>query len=188
LSLCRAVRARFAPPRYRHVLGVARMAEKLARRYGASTLKARTAGLLHDVARQWSPDELLAYAAVHGLAIDDAERAAPVLLHARVGADVARREFGVDDRDTLAAIETHTVAVTGMSDLQKIVFIADSCEPSRRFEGRAALEAAAFVSLDAGMRAGLQSSFEHLKARGIPIAPHSVEVYDQLIGHDEKAI
>ncbi len=188
MSLCAAVRGRLAPQRYRHVLGVARMAEKLARRHGVSTLKARTAGVLHDVARQWNPDELLAYAAVHGLAIDETERAAPILLHARVGADVARREFGVDDRDTLAAIETHTVAVPGMSDLQKIVFIADSCEPSRRFEGRAALEAAALVSLDEGMRACLSSSFGYLQARGIPIAPHSLEVYDQLIGHDEKAI
>jgi predicted HD superfamily hydrolase involved in NAD metabolism len=184
--MCRAVRARVLEPRYRHVLGVARTAEKLARRHGASRANARIAGVLHDLARHWEPAVLLAYAREHHLPISEHERIAPVLLHAKIGADIARREFGVSDADTLAAIETHTVAVPGMSDLQKILFLADTFEPSRRFEARAALETIALRSLDEGMLACLKASIDYLLARDVPIAPSTVEVYNTLVQRNGK--
>jgi len=175
------VRSRLAGARYKHVLGVARMGEKLARRHGLSMQAARTAGMLHDLAREWTADDLLAYAREHRIAISEIEAAAPVLLHAAVGADIARREFGVMDEDVLAAIATHTVAVPGMSPLQKVVFLADSFEPSRTFAGRASLEAAAMRSLDEGMLACVKASMEYLLARGVPIAPQTLEVYNDLV-------
>jgi predicted HD superfamily hydrolase involved in NAD metabolism len=184
--MCRAVRARVPVQRYRHVLGVARAAEKLARRYNASRAGARVAGVLHDLARHWEAGAVLAYARDHGIPVTEEERAAPVLLHAKIGADLARREFGVADADTLAAIRTHTVAVPGMSDLQKILFLADTFEPSRRFEGRAALEAAALRSLDSGMLACLKASMEYLLGRDVPIAPSTVEVYNTLVQRNGK--
>jgi predicted HD superfamily hydrolase involved in NAD metabolism len=179
--MCRAVRARLPEQRYRHVLGVARCAERLACRHGASPARARVAGVLHDCARHWDAEALLAYARGHDLSVSEHERAAPVLLHAKIGAGIARDEFGVSDPDTLAAIETHTVAVPGMSDLQKILFVADTIEPSRRFEGRAALETIALRSLDDGMLACLKASIDYLLARDVPIAPSSVEVYNTLV-------
>ena len=179
--MCKSVRARLTSARYRHSLGVARTAEKLARRYDVPRVKARIAGVLHDLARPWTPDELLAYAHEHGLAPSKTEQMAPLLLHARVGVDLARREFGVTDADTLAAIATHTVAIPGMSDFQKIVFMADTFEPNRRFEARAALEAAALRSLDEGMLACVKASIDYLLRREVPIAPETVEVYNQLV-------
>ena len=165
---------------------MARTGEKLARRYNVAREKARIAGVLHDLARVWRSDDLLAYAREHHMAVSAFERSAPALLHARVAADLARREFGVTDGDTLAAIETHTVAVPGMSDLQKIVFMADTFEPSRRFEGRAALEAAALRSLDEGMLACLKASLEYLLLREVPIAPQTLEVYNDLVQRNGK--
>lgn len=181
LRMCRIVRARLPAARYRHVLGVARTAERLARPYGTPRDAARAAALLHDIARHWPPDALLAYAREHGLAVDESERSAPVLLHAKVGADIARREFGVTDADVLAAIATHTIPVPGMSQLQKIIFLADTCEPSRTFAARAALEAAALRSLDEGMLACVKASIEYLLAREVPIAPQTLEVYNALV-------
>ena len=157
------------------------MGEKLAWRYGVSREDARTAGVLHDIARPWSAEKLLDYAREHGLRIDAHESAAPVLLHARVGADVAKREFGINGADILRAIETHTVAEPGMSALQKIVFIADTVEPARRFQGRAGLEAAAFRSLDEGMLACIAASLEYFRERGVSVAPQTMEVYTQLV-------
>lgn len=162
------------------------MAEKLARRYGMTREGARQAALLHDIARQWPPDALLAYAREHELPVNESERTAPILLHAKVGADIARREFGVTDEDVLAAIATHTVAVPGMSDLQKIIFMADTFEPTRSFPARPALEAAALRSLDEGMLACVKASIEHLLAREVPIAPQTLEVYNDLVRRNGK--
>ncbi|MBV8222087.1 MAG: bis(5'-nucleosyl)-tetraphosphatase (symmetrical) YqeK, partial [Candidatus Eremiobacteraeota bacterium] len=130
------------------MLCVARTAEAFARAHDASRSAARTAGILHDIAREWTPAALLEYAREHRLPVDDFERAAPLLLHAKVGADIARREFGVTDPDTLAAISTHTVVQPSMTELQKILFVADTVEPTRTYEGRAALAATALRSLD----------------------------------------
>jgi predicted HD superfamily hydrolase involved in NAD metabolism len=185
LALCSAVRESLPHKRYRHVLGVARTAERLARRYGSSPQSARVAGLIHDIARAWSPEKLLDYAKSHALAIADNERRSPVLLHARVAAHVARERFGVDDPDTLAAIEHHTIAVPNMSDLEKILYIADTIEPSRTFPGRAALEQAAHRSLNEGMLACIEASLEHLKHNGIPAAPATIALYHQLVTQRE---
>lgn len=161
------------------------MAERLARRYGASSQKVRVAAMIHDLARAWPAQEQLDFMAARGLSVSDEERRAPVLLHARIGALLAHDRFGVDDAEMLAAIEHHTIAQPGMSDVEKILYIADSIEPSRTFPGRAALEAAAFRSLDEGMLACIKSSLEHLKNSSVMAAPQTLAAYDQLVTQRE---
>ena len=167
--------------RFRHSLGVARMAERLAARHNASTGSARLAGLLHDVARTWSSDELLGYAAAHDIPVGVEAQAAPVLLHAAIGADIARNEYHVEDPAVLGAIAHHTVAAPGMSDLEKIVYLADTFEPSRVYPGRSALEAAAFRSLDEGMLLGLKASMDHLASRNLKPLKETMALYDQMM-------
>jgi predicted HD superfamily hydrolase involved in NAD metabolism len=187
VALCRAVRERMPAARYRHVLGVARAAEKLAARHGASPHGARIAGIVHDIARHWPPEELLAYARKHGMDVSPVERAEPVLLHARVAAEIAHTDFGIDDPEVLAAIASHTVARPRMSVLEKCVYVADSVEPSRTFADRAVLAELAERDLDAGFFAALQSSIRHLTRVGVPIAPETVEVYNEMVSHAEQA-
>jgi predicted HD superfamily hydrolase involved in NAD metabolism len=136
---------------------------------------------VHDVARTWSSAELLSYATAHDMRVSDAERAHPVLLHAQIGADVAQREFGIDDPEILGAISRHTVAVPGMTRLEKIVYEADTFEPGRDYPGRARLEATALRSLDEGLLACVASSLDYLKARRIPPAPETLALYDELV-------
>ncbi len=185
LALCRTVRASLPHDRYRHVLGVARTAERLARRYGVSTHKARVAAMIHDIARMWSAQRLGDYMRRNGLAISAAEQSTPALLHARVGAHIAHGQFGVDDPLMLLAIERHTVAVPGMSDLEKILYIADSIEPSRTFPQRAELEAAASRSLNEGLLACIRSSMEHLTHNGITVAPETQALERELVQRGE---
>lgn len=173
--------------RYRHSAGVARAAEKLAVRHGVSPLRARVAGVVHDVARTWTGDRLLEYAADHGMPVSEEERAAPVLLHAAVGADIARRELGITDERTLQAVRHHTVARRGMTDLDKVVFLADTFEPSRTFAERASIEAASFHSLDDGMRASIELTIDHLRSRGARVAKETMALYDEIVRRDAAA-
>jgi predicted HD superfamily hydrolase involved in NAD metabolism len=170
----RAVRAALHQRhRYAHVLRVARMAEALARAHGVDPLRARVAGLLHDLARLYSADRLLRECAERGLPIDAFEREHPVVLHARLGAELARERFGVDDPDVLSAIRKHTLADAVMSPLDKVVYLADGLEPGRDFADRAVLAALAFEDLDAAMRAVLASSIAYLRERGLSVAPQT---------------
>jgi predicted HD superfamily hydrolase involved in NAD metabolism len=171
----RAVREAFDQRhRYLHVMRVARMAEQLAAAHGVDPLRARVAGLLHDLARLYPAERLLRECAERGMAIGDFERANPIVLHARLGAELARERFGVDDPAVLSAIRKHTVADRVMTPLDVVVYLADGLEPGRTFPERPVLAALAFHDLDGAMRALLLSSIAYLSARGLTAAPETL--------------
>jgi predicted HD superfamily hydrolase involved in NAD metabolism len=172
IDLCKRVRASIGQRhRYAHTLRVTRMAVRLARRHGEAPDRARLAGMLHDLARLYSPERLLGECEARGLPIDSFERANPKVLHARLGAELAREQFGVRDEGVLSAIRAHTLATPDPSRLDEIVYLADSLEPGRDFEERADLEKLAFLDLDAAMNATLQSSLSYLTSTGHTLAP-----------------
>jgi len=117
--------------RRHHILRVEAMARQLAKDHGLDQERAAWAGLLHDLAKCFQPAQLLAMARAEGLPLDPVDQANPHLLHAEVGAIVARDRFGVQDRQVLAAIANHTLGRPGMDALSCVVFLADSLEPGR---------------------------------------------------------
>lgn len=117
--------------RVRHVLNVERMAVDLAKIHHLDVEKAAQAGLMHDLAKYFKPQTLLEMAQSAGLDIDAVDRANPHLLHADVGAIVAREQFGVNDPQVLQAIANHTLGSPGMDSLSCIVFLSDTLEPGR---------------------------------------------------------
>jgi len=114
-----------------HILRVETMAIALAEHHQVSPQKAAQAGLMHDLAKFFKPDRLLALADAEGIKIDAVFADNPHLLHADVGAIVARDELGVEDREVLEAIANHTLGTPAMSPLSCIIFLADSLEPGR---------------------------------------------------------
>ncbi len=117
--------------RVEHILRVEEMAIALAERHQVSAHKAAQAGLMHDLAKYFQPQRLLELAIANGLDVDAVFRENPRLLHADVGAIVAREEFGVNDEEVLRAIANHTLGAPGMDDLSCIIFLADTLEPGR---------------------------------------------------------
>jgi predicted HD superfamily hydrolase involved in NAD metabolism len=161
--------------RYAHSVRVARLAERLAAAHGEDTARARTAGMLHDLARLWDAKRLVRECETRAMPIDAFERETPIVLHARLGAELARENFGVDDPTILSAIAHHTVGARAMSRLDAIVYLADALEPGRDYPERASLERLAFANLDDAMVAVIRSSFAYLRGRNLPIAPQTLE-------------
>lgn len=161
--------------RFAHSVRVARAADVLAQRHGADASRARLAGLLHDLARLFSPERLIAECRARSLSIDAGERAHPVLLHAKLGAALARERFGIDDPQVRSAIEKHTTGAGKMSKLDCIVYLADSLEPGRSFEQRPILWKIALEDLNAAMRGVLLAAMRHNLRKGVPIAPPTLE-------------
>ncbi len=179
-ALAKAVRAHLAlDHRYEHVLRVARLAERLASAHGVAPERARLAGMLHDLARLYPAERLLRECAARGLAVDAFERRNPIVLHARLGAELARERFGVNDEGVLSAIRKHTVAAAEMSPLDEVVYLADGLEPGRPFAERGALERSAFEDLSAAMLATLETSGAYLAERGLEIAPQTLAALDR---------
>lgn len=156
--------------RYRHTLGVAETAEKMAETFGEDTEKARLAGLLHDCAKCMSLDEMIS---IVGDRIDDPLiKASKALMHAAAGMYVAKEEYHIDDPDVLGAIRWHTTGRANMTNLEKIVYLADMIEPNRRyFPGLDALRRLSYSDLDKAMQLGLTMSLQHVGAQGKIVHP-----------------
>ena len=117
--------------RYVHTNGVAYTAACMAMKWGVNVNDALLAGLLHDCAKGMSDKERIAYCKDKKIPITDVEKANPGLLHAKVGAHLAKVKYGVENEDILSSITYHTTGRCDMSIFEQIIFIADYIEPNR---------------------------------------------------------
>jgi nicotinate-nucleotide adenylyltransferase len=177
------LRTTLSPGRYAHTLNVASLAESLARRWGADPVKARLAGLLHDAGRRYTPPELARYARQRRLAVP--ERAIileqdPMLLHAFVSADLARREFGVFDAEILAAIRAHTFGNIRMTLLDKILYVADASSLDRGHPSAAATRELAFTDLNAALMRCVSEKLIYTLKREAWLHPRTLKLWNSL--------
>lgn len=133
--------------RFEHSIGVMEMAVKLAKIHGADEKKAKLAGLLHDCAKNIPYDEMYKMCEDYGIELDEIIMKQPGLVHAFLGAYIAKRDYGIDD-EIYDAIYYHTVGKPNMSLLTKIIYISDSIEKNRHYEGVEELRALAYEDLD----------------------------------------
>ncbi|HEX8805640.1 MAG TPA: bis(5'-nucleosyl)-tetraphosphatase (symmetrical) YqeK [Candidatus Aquilonibacter sp.] len=162
--------------RYHHCVRVARSADVLAQLHGADPAKARLAAMLHDLARLYSSSQLIEECERRAMPIADFELRNPIVLHAPLGAALARERFDVYDADVLSAIAKHTLGAADMSLLDCILYLADSLEPGRDFANRQAIWDLASRDLRAGMSAAIADSLAYLAAQGREPAPQTLEM------------
>lgn len=174
-KILKMLTVRLTPKRLSHSLGVSETAWKLAVKYGADPEKARIAGLVHDCARELPNNILLQKAQSFDIVISDVEMANPSLLHAPVGAQLAKADFGIEDEQILQAVKLHTTGAPAMTVLDKIVFLADYIEPNRSFPGVDKLRETAESSLDHAVLAAYDQTLQFIIAQGGLIHIASVE-------------
>ncbi len=170
--------------RYEHVVRVARCGDALAQRHGLDAAKARIAGLLHDLARLYPAQRLIEESQARGIPIGAFERAHPTVLHAPLGAALAKELFGVEDRQILSAIEKHTLGAADMSPLDCVVYLADSLEPHRTFPEREALWENALVDLRSATIATIENTIDHYRRKGRVPAPQTLAALESLRHQD----
>lgn len=173
------LKGRLKKSRYRHTIGVANTCACLAMKYGYDMDKAYLAGLLHDVAKGLDSDEMLKYAKKFKLELSDFEREHPFILHGPIGAQIAKKDFGINDKEILLAISSHTTGRADMCLLEKIVFLADFFEPGR---GEASnlpeVRSLAFEDIDACLIKVLSDTLDYLNASGLALDPQTQITYD----------
>ena len=143
--------------RFLHTMGVAKTAKSLAKAWDTDPDKAFVSGLVHDMAKEIPFDETLRLLEESGIKLSDLEKSIPGILHAPLGAVLAKRIFGIDDEEILDAVRFHTTGRANMSILEKIIYIADFIEPGRCYEEAEKVRELAFNDLDSA--ALLESNF-----------------------------
>ena len=161
--------------RYRHTQGVMYTSAALAMRYGADLKKALLAGLLHDCAKCIPGHTKIRMCEKYNLEISEIERKNPSLLHAKLGAYLAKDKYDIEDEEILMAIRSHTTGRPGMSLLEKIVYIADMIEPDRDYPGVEEFRKTAAKDLDQAMFDILNDNLRHLIEKKAFIAIDSLK-------------
>lgn len=118
--------------RFRHIVGVMNMAEKLAVIYNCDVTKAKCAALIHDYFKYEDLDTLLSYIKNE----DEKEECKkyPFLAHAYASANALYDIFHIDDKDIYNAIHSHVFGRPHMSRLEEIIMISDFTEENREYE------------------------------------------------------
>ncbi|RKV65605.1 MAG: HD domain-containing protein [Streptococcus sp.] len=167
--------------RLKHCLGVEQTAIELAERFGVDREKAGLAGLLHDYAKKLSDEEFLTLIAKYDLDPKLKDWGNNVW-HGLVGVYKIREDLGLSDPEILRSIEIHTVGSAQMSDLDKVVYVADYIEPNRDFPGVEEAREIACISLNRAVAYETAHTVEYLAHQGLPIFPQTLETYNAYVG------
>lgn len=158
---------RLSPRRFTHTLGTVGEAEKLARHYGADTEKARWAALLHDCAKEYSADKKRALCKLWRIPLDKVMSSHIDITHGLIGAESAKRDYFVTDKEILQAISYHTMGHDGMTLLDKIIMLADYIEPYREdYLQLDEMRHLAYTNMNKALIVGMKYTIEELKERG----------------------
>lgn len=114
----------------------------------------------------------------HGIELSETEKINPFLIHAKLGVYIAREKYNVEDSEVLSAIRWHTTGCGKMSDLEKIVYIADYIEPGRdKAPNLSLIRKEAFRNLDEGMYYILKDSLSYLASGTKVMDPATKEAF-----------
>lgn len=177
----RELQTRLSSKRYRHSIGVAEEAERLAERYGADEKQAYLAGLIHDCAKEVSESETLRLLKEFGIACDAVALHTPKILHGPLGACIAKRDFQVEDEEVLDAVRYHTTGKAGMSLLAKIIYIADYIEPNRTYPDVEKLRKLTYKDIDAAILFGIDYTIQEKIAHQGLIHPETLECRNDIL-------
>ena len=165
--------------RFEHSEGVMYTAAALAMRYGEDLEKAQIAGILHDCAKCMPDSKKLKICEKNHIEITEAEKMSPFLLHAKVGAYIAKAKYDIEDTEILDAIACHTTGKPAMTLLEKIIYISDYIEPMRnKASNLEEVRKMAFVDLDDTLYKILSDTLVYLQKSSKKMDPMTMQTYE----------
>lgn len=166
--------------KFRHTIGVADLAEDLARHHGLDPERAKFAALLHDLAKEIPLEQQLVLARRWNLLFYPEDEFSPQVLHGPLAAYCLEHQYGVDDKEVLAAIAHHTLGFPGMSRFEMLIYSSDMVEPNRNFPKVDNLRQALYHNIEKGTLACMEHSLEYLKNSKKQIHPLTILTHEDL--------
>ncbi len=167
-------------PRYRHTLGVAALAEELAKRHGVDVKKARLAALAHDLAKEIPLDHQVRLARRWDLLEFPEDESTPAVLHGPIAAYWLLHNYGIDDQEVLNAVAHHTLGVPGMQILEMLIYSVDLVEPNRNFPKVDILRQGLYDNIEMGTLACVEHTLNYLRNTQRPVHPLTQLTHEDL--------
>lgn len=166
--------------RYIHSLGVAEACVELVKYYklNIDLKKAYLAGLLHDATKlidKKIQKEMLYQA---GYKDTDEIMKSTNVWHGETAYLYVKEEYGINDEEILNAIRYHVMGRPNMTNLEKVVFVADYIEKNRKgivFENARKI---AYDNLDDAILYILKSQIEYITSKGEVLIGQTLKTFD----------
>ncbi|MDR2465227.1 MAG: bis(5'-nucleosyl)-tetraphosphatase (symmetrical) YqeK [Streptococcaceae bacterium] len=166
--------------RFHHVLGVEKAAIQLAKQVSFDEEKASIAALVHDYAKERSDAEFLKM-------IDEKGYDSSLIpfgnniWHGVVGVEFIQQELGIHDAEILHAVSVHTTGSAEMSQLDKILYVADYIEEGRSFPVVEEARRIAKLDLDEAVAFETEHTLSYLINQKVRIYPLTIETYNATV-------
>ena len=135
------IKSKMSDFRLAHTLGVEKMAEVLGGLYCPEKADVlRAAALLHDVTKELSAEDHILLAEEHDVKLPTEVILAPATMHSITAALIIPEKYPeFSSAEIVSAVRYHTTGRSGMSLCEKLIYLADYIEETRKFEDCIAL-------------------------------------------------
>lgn len=171
--------------RFEHTLSVAKKAIELGKQYGLDEETCEMAGILHDCAKGNEKYYEEKYLDEFKALISQSENRQyenPYLKHCLLGMIVAREKYKISDVGILNAIKEHTTGSLHMTELAKVLYLADKTEDNRDYDGVDEIRKVSMKNMDQAIVLSLNNTIKYLIEKNRTIAPESIELRNFLLG------
>ncbi|NMA89987.1 MAG: HD domain-containing protein [Amphibacillus sp.] len=173
------VKPHLSQKRYQHTKRVLTTALELAQRYDVDEEETMLASVFHDYAKYRPLDEMSHIIKQKELPIDLLSFHHE-LWHGPVASILVETEIGITNQRVKDAIYWHTTGRGNMSELEKVVYLADYIEPGRSFPGLSLIQKKAKEDLDEACFMAVRNTIQFLLERERLIYPETINMYNHL--------
>lgn len=174
--------------RYYHSLGVAEASAALVIKHNLSVDldKAYVAGLLHDATKLIPLSLQKEMLLKRGFTEEDEIMKSKNVWHGETAPNYVKEVYGISDIEILDAIKYHVMGRPNMSDLEKVVFVADYIEKNRVGEVFENARKIAYMDLDKAILYILSSQIEYITSKGEYLVSQTLKTYEYYKGENNS--
>lgn len=174
-----------SPKRFEHSVGVMQVMGELASVYDFDESTAKLCGILHDVAKEFSPERQLALAAKYNISLNREHDEHPLFLHGPIGACYITETLGITNPVILDAIVHHSYFGNGTAISPALCWclrFSDILEPSRDWKDiRMQLKPLVYSgNLIDSAHFLMNWSIPFHESRSLPVHPNMQRVFQEL--------
>lgn len=166
--------------RFYHSLGVAEASASLVIKHNLpiDLDKAYVAGLLHDATKLI--DKTTSKQMLYNLGYNDEDEImrSTNVWHGETAPKYVKEKYGIIDEEILNAIKYHVMGRPNMTNLEKVVFVADYIEKNRVGKVFEEARKIAYIDLDESIRFILKSQIDYIKSQNQYLISQTLKTYE----------
>lgn len=174
------VKEKLSEKRFYHSECVVERCIEYAKIYGVDEEKMKIAGIVHDIAKEIPKDEQVHVAEKYEVELDEFEKKHIPLIHAKLGAVIAKKDFECSD-DICESIKWHTTGKENMSMMEKVLFIADATGRDRTFDNTEYLYKLAKENIDEAVRELLKECIIDVINKNSIVHPDAINAFNYIV-------